>query len=81
MKELESKINELEEMVINMDEVAVVIPWKVAKNLLQRADYLSEEERRLLQWKFGDSPYQGKRSEKVRNLLEGLRDSGSSDNS
>ena len=31
MKELESKINELEEMVINMDEVAVVIPWKVAK--------------------------------------------------
>ncbi|WP_040831885.1 hypothetical protein, partial [Streptococcus ictaluri] len=79
MNELENKINELEEIVINMDEVAVVIPWKVAKNLLQRAGYLSEEERRLLQWKFGDSPHQGKRSEKVRNMLEGLRNSGNSE--
>lgn len=48
MNEIENKLEELEEMVINMDEVDVVIPWKIAKNLLQRAGYLSEEEHRLL---------------------------------
>lgn len=42
MNEIENKLEELEEMVINMDEVDVVIPWKIAKNLLQRAGYLSE---------------------------------------
>lgn len=72
MNEIENKLEELEEMVINMDEVDVVIPWKVAKNLLQRAGYLSEEEHRLLSWRLGKSKYAGKRSEKVRNLLEGL---------
>ncbi|HEQ8177938.1 TPA: hypothetical protein VH662_001619, partial [Streptococcus pyogenes] len=77
--EIENKLEELEEMVINMDEVDVVIPWKIAKNLLQRAGYLSEEEHRLLSWRLGKSKYAGKRSEKVRNLLEGLRNSGSSD--
>ncbi|HES8810877.1 TPA: hypothetical protein VPE89_001738 [Streptococcus pyogenes] len=81
MNEIENKLEELEEMVINMDEVDVVIPWKIAKNLLQRAGYLSEEEHRLLSWRLGKSKYVGKRSEKVRNLLEGLRNSGSSENS
>ncbi|HGM9583816.1 TPA: hypothetical protein ACKQYY_001218 [Streptococcus pyogenes] len=31
MNEIENKLEELEEMVINMDEVDVVIPWKIAK--------------------------------------------------
>lgn len=76
MKEdLQQQLEEVEELVIGMDEVSVTIPWKVAKDLLPRVGQLTDMEHRLLQWHLGDAPHKSKRSEKVRNLLEGLRNS------
>ncbi|HFU3982381.1 TPA: hypothetical protein ACGO2Q_001148 [Streptococcus suis] len=72
MKNIEQRLDEIEDLVISMNEVSVTIPWGVAKDLLSRAGHLTSSERRLLQWHFGDAPHCSKRSEKVRLLLESL---------
>ncbi|VHB38648.1 hypothetical protein [Streptococcus pyogenes] len=44
MNEIENKLEELEEMVINMDEVDVVIPWKIAKKPATKSRLLIRRE-------------------------------------